>query len=135
MFVHLCLRYEGGADDRNSRDATGKTKHDVHLLALGTFRLIPRDLVFDDLEELNGISATANRGFFFSFLPWLAGLANTCTLSYQEPMRSSCMFLHYTYSLGFQGVLVLLTVSMSSGTFVQPIYKAAATGRRSSLLS
>jgi hypothetical protein len=76
MFVHLCLRYEGKADDQKSYDATGKTKHDVRLLALGTFRLIARDLVFDDLEELNGISATANHGFFFSFLPWLTGLAN-----------------------------------------------------------
>jgi hypothetical protein len=78
MFVHLCLRYEGKADDRKSHDATGRTKHGVRLLALGTFRLIPRDLVFDDLdEELDGISATADRGFFFSFLSWLAGLANT----------------------------------------------------------
>jgi hypothetical protein len=77
MFVHLCLRYEGEADNRKSHDATGGTKHDVRLLALGTFCLIARDLVFDDLEELDGISATANPGFFFSFLPWLAGLANT----------------------------------------------------------
>jgi hypothetical protein len=45
---------------------------------LGTFHLIAKgDLVFDDLEELNGISATANHAFFYSFVPWLAGLANS----------------------------------------------------------
>jgi hypothetical protein len=50
------------ADYRKSHhDAIGKQKmHDVRLLALGAFRLIARDLVFDALEELNGISSTAN---------------------------------------------------------------------------
>jgi hypothetical protein len=71
MFVHLCLKYEGEADDWTSHNVIGRTKHDVR-----TFCMIARDLCFDDLEELNGISSTANRGFFFSFLPWLAGLAN-----------------------------------------------------------
>ena len=76
MCVDLCQRYVIEADHRKSHDATGKTKkHDVRLLALGAFRLIGRDLVFNDLEALNGISATAKRAFFFSFLPWLAGLS------------------------------------------------------------
>jgi hypothetical protein len=40
--------------------------------------LIARDIAFDDLEELNGISATANLAFFYSFVAcWLAGLANS----------------------------------------------------------
>jgi hypothetical protein len=70
----------GEADYLKSHDATGKQKmHDVRLLALSAFCLIARDLVFDDLEELNGISATANRAlFFFSFgVPWLAGLSSS----------------------------------------------------------
>jgi hypothetical protein len=69
------------ADDRKSHDVRGTKKHDVCLLALGTFCLIARDLVFDDLEELNGISATANHAFFYSFVPWLAGLANSLIVS------------------------------------------------------
>jgi hypothetical protein len=44
---------------------------------LGYICLIARDIVFDDLEELNGISTTTNRAFFYSFVPWLTGLANS----------------------------------------------------------
>jgi hypothetical protein len=39
--------------------------------------MIARDLTFDDLDELNAISATANCVFFFSFVPWLAGLPSS----------------------------------------------------------
>jgi hypothetical protein len=78
LFFHLCQRYDGEADDRKSDDATGRTKkHDVCLLTLGTFHLIAKDLVFDDLDELNGISATANCAFFFSFVLWLTGLSSS----------------------------------------------------------
>jgi hypothetical protein len=50
--------YDGEADDRKSHNATGRTKkHDV------------RGLTFDDLDELDGISATANPVSFFSFVP------------------------------------------------------------------
>jgi hypothetical protein len=78
MFVHLCQRYDGKVDDRKSHDATRRTKKpDVDLLALGSFHMIARDLTFDDLDELNGISATANCACFFSFVPRLAGLSSS----------------------------------------------------------
>ena len=70
MFAHLCQQYDGEADDRERCDATGRTKkHDVCLLALGSFCMIARGLTFDDLDELDGISATANPVSFFSFVP------------------------------------------------------------------
>jgi hypothetical protein len=37
MFAHLCQRYECEADVRKSHDARRNKKHDVCLLALGTF--------------------------------------------------------------------------------------------------
>jgi hypothetical protein len=77
MLVHLCQRYECKADDdRESHGARGTKKYDVHFLSLDTFRLIVIYLVFDDPEELNVISATSNHAFFYSFVPWLARLAN-----------------------------------------------------------
>jgi hypothetical protein len=72
MLIHLFQRYECDADDCKIHDARGTKKHDVPPLALGSFRLIARHCVFDDLEELHGIRATANRAFFCSFVPWLA---------------------------------------------------------------
>lgn len=75
MFDHICRRYSLEGDPRAAHDGTKKEKADVRLLALGTFRQIARDLTFDDLEDLNGISKTANRAFFKLFIPWLASLA------------------------------------------------------------
>ena len=49
----------------------------VFLPCLRTFCLIVRDLVFEAINELNGISETANCAFFYSFVPWLAGLAKS----------------------------------------------------------
>jgi hypothetical protein len=47
-------------------------KHKIWLLALGVFRVLGRDLPFDELEALSGISEAANRHFFYKFAPWIA---------------------------------------------------------------
>ena len=77
MCVDLCQRYDIEADDRKSHDATGKTKkHDVRLLALGAFRLIGRDLVFNDLEALNGIGANCQTCILLFFFAVACGIVN-----------------------------------------------------------
>jgi hypothetical protein len=135
MFVHLCQRYAGEADYRKSHDATGKQKmHDVRLLALGAIRLIARDLVFDALEELNGISSTANRAFFFSFVPWLAGLSSSFIVlprTVDELQHVSDLYR----IVGLPGCAGSADcVHTYFGIIVQRIYRAAARGRRSSHL-
>ncbi len=65
MFNHLVTRYKIEVDCCKDCDATGKNKkHESRLLALGVFRVLGRDLPFDKLEDLSGVSEAANRHFF-----------------------------------------------------------------------
>jgi hypothetical protein len=128
MFFHLC-------NDRTSHDVTGKTKkHDVQLLApLGAFCLIARDLVVDGLEDLNGISATADCAFFFSFVLWLAGLSSSSIVL--PRIVDELQHVSDLYRIvGVPGCAGSVDSYASFGICVQQIYKAAARGRRSPLL-
>jgi hypothetical protein len=68
LFNYNCVRYEQECEDRGVQDATGKKSYGVRILALGTLRMLGRDIMFDDLEDLNGISSETNRKFFHGFV-------------------------------------------------------------------
>jgi hypothetical protein len=61
MFDYLTKRYQKEYNDCAATDATLKGAHGVPLLTLGTLRMFARDLIFDDLEDVNGISKATNR--------------------------------------------------------------------------
>jgi hypothetical protein len=63
MFDYFTKRYEKEYEVRAPTDATSKGAIGVPLLALGTLRILARDLMFDDLEDMNGISKETNRLF------------------------------------------------------------------------
>jgi hypothetical protein len=70
---HLVTRYKDEEDCHKDHDATSKKKkQDILLLALGIFRVLARDLLFDNLEDLTGISEAANHHFFYEFALWIA---------------------------------------------------------------
>ena len=135
MFNHLVTRYKVEEDCRKDYDATGKNKkHDIRLLALGVFRVLARDLLFDELEDLIGISEAANRHFFYEFTPWIADNLQSTSFC-QEQQMNLLMWQIYTELLVCLAVLVQQTVSMYSGTLALRLYKTAgARGRRSTLL-
>jgi hypothetical protein len=68
MFDYLTKRYEKEYDDCAVTDATLKGAHGFPLLTLGTLHMLARDLMFDDLEDMNGISKETNRLFFITSL-------------------------------------------------------------------
>jgi hypothetical protein len=76
MFDYFTKRYEKEYEVRAPTDATSKGVIGVPLLALGTLRILARDLTFDDLEDMNGISKETNRLFFHNFIGYLATLSN-----------------------------------------------------------
>jgi hypothetical protein len=76
IFDYLTKQYEKEYDDCAVTDATLKGAHGVPLLTLGTSRMLARDLLFDDLEDMNGISKEMNPLFFHNFIGYLTLLAN-----------------------------------------------------------
>lgn len=75
LFNYNCEHYEKHFEDRGIKDATGKKRYGIRILALGTLRMLGRDIVFDDLEDLNGISSETNRVFFHGFVGSLSARA------------------------------------------------------------
>jgi hypothetical protein len=77
MFDYLTKCYEREYDDCVVTDATLKGAYGVPLLTLGTLRmLLARHLMFDDLEDMNGISKETNRLFYHNFIDYLTLLSN-----------------------------------------------------------
>lgn len=55
-----------------SRDATGRESSPIHLLVLGSLRMLTRNVTLDDLSEDTFISTTVHSAFFKKFMRWYA---------------------------------------------------------------
>ena len=57
---------------RESKDAVGRSSSPIHLLVLGSLRILTRNVTLDDLFEETYISAEVHRTFFKLFMKWYA---------------------------------------------------------------
>ena len=55
---------------KSSTDHRGKNASPIHLLVLGSLRILTRNVTFDDLQEQTFISRDVHRCFFSKFMDW-----------------------------------------------------------------
>jgi hypothetical protein len=123
LFNYNCEWYEQEYEDQGIPDATpGKKSYGVRILALGTLRMLGRDIMFDDLEDLNGASAETNSQFFHGFVTWLSSRAKEFIKlpeSEEELKHGPCLIC--TPNWGFQAAQAQPTASTCYWTNVRLI--------------